>query len=405
MRRRKMRFNRAFALTVTAAMAMTACGSDDDTGASADTAAPVEAAEAPVETEAAAVEETSEEMTEDAPAEEEAPVETVDPASVADAPSTEFDFAKLDQVCAAGVDEGSFSYWATIEPDNFARIEKPFKDRYPGIKIDLLSVREEDGAGRILTSIAANENPGVDLIYGSQDGLFPIISRGLIDDQFDWLTTGADAAMVHETNMVRLFVVGLGIAYNTNLGTPADLPATWEDMIDSKYIKDIVMDPRANPWDLISIAWGEEKTIDYVTRLTETTDPIIIKGGTAGMTEVVAGGALMTTSGRADSNAELQADGAPVEMHYTELVPLRILYNGLYKDAKNPNAAACFAGWLASPEGMASFEAVEFKANVFPPEGVPESAELIWADSAEDAENANQTGIKLQEIIAPGFGD
>ena len=399
MRNKQSKLKGALALTITAAMLITACGSDGDTSASVETAAPVETAAAPADTQAAVVEETPEEVS------EETPVDTPDAAAVVEGPSTEFDFAKLDKVCEAGADEGSFSYWATIEPDNFARIQKPFKDRYPGIKIDLLSVREEDGAGRILTSIAANENPGVDLIYGSQDGLFPIISRGLIDDKFDWATTGVDPQMIHSTNMIRLFVVGLGIAYNTNLGTPSDLPATWEGMIDPKYAKDIVLDPRGNPWDLLSIKWGEEKTLDYVTRLSATTDPIIIKGGTAGMTEVVAGGALMTTSGRADSNAELQNDGAPVEMHYTELVPLRILYNGLYNDAKNPNAAACFAGWLASPEGMASFEAVEFKANIFPPAGVPESAELIWADSAEDAENANKTGIKVQEIIAPGFGD
>jgi ABC-type glycerol-3-phosphate transport system substrate-binding protein len=150
MRNKPSKLKGILALTITAAMLMTACGSDDDTGASVDTAAPVETAEAPPDTQAAVVEETPEEVS------EETPVDTPDAAAVVEGPSTEFDFAKLDKVCEAGADEGSFSYWATIEPDNFARIQKPFKDRYPGIKIDLLSVREEDGAGRILTSIAAN---------------------------------------------------------------------------------------------------------------------------------------------------------------------------------------------------------------------------------------------------------
>ena len=112
----------------------------------------------------------------------------------------------------------------------------------------------------------------------------------------------------------------------------------------------------------------------------------------------------MTSSGRADSNAELQADGAPIEMHYMDLVPLRVLYNGLVKDAAHPNAAACFAGWLASDEGKNSFESVEFKANDFPPAGVPDGADFVFVDSAQDAEDANAAGQKIQEIIAPDFG-
>jgi len=309
----------------------------------------------------------------------------------------------LEAVCAAGQEEGTFTYWATIEPDNFARIIAPFEARYPGIEIEFLSIREEDGSAQILTAIAAGQDIEPDLLYGSQDGLFPIISRDLIDTDYDWTTVGAEPAMIHETNMIRLFAVGLGIAYNTNLGTPADLPATWEEMVDTKYAKNLVVDPRGNPFDLLAIAWGEEQTLDYVTRLAATVEPIVIRGGTAGMTEVLSGGALMTSSGRADSNAELQADGAPIEMHYMDVVPIRILYNGLVKGAANPNAAACFAGWLATDEGSASFESVEFKANVYPPAGVPDTAQLVFVDSAEDAENANATGQLIQEIIAPDF--
>ena len=307
----------------------------------------------------------------------------------------------LEAVCAAGAEEGSFNYWATIEPDNFNRIVAPFEDRYPDIRIDFLSLREEDGAQRVLTNISAGVSEvEPDLFYGSQDGLFPIISRDLFDTTYDWTQVDVNPDMIHETNMVRLFVVGLGLAYNTNLGSPADLPNTWEELIDAKYDRDLVVDPRGNPYDLLSILWGEEFTLDYVQRLKDTVDPIIIRGGTAGMTEVLSGGALMTSSGRADSNAELQADGAPIEMHYMDVVPVRILYNGLMKGAPNPNAAACFAGWLASAEGKASFESVEFKANEFPPAGVPDGATFVFVDSAEDAQTTSDTNSKLADILA-----
>ncbi|MFT7473641.1 MAG: iron(III) transport system substrate-binding protein [Verrucomicrobiales bacterium] len=365
------------------AMVAAACGSDEATT----TEEPAATTAAPATTTAPA---------------DDTPTTTAEPPATA-APAAVEEATGLEAVCEVGVEEGSFVYAATIEPDNFARISAPFEARFPGIEIQLQSAREEDYAGQIITALAAGAEPDIDLIYGSQDGLFPLISRDLLDTNYDWTSVDADPATIHETNMIRLFVVGLGVAYNTNLGTPDDLPATWEELIDSKYAGDLVVDPRGNPFDLLSISWGEEATLDYVTRLSATVEPIVIRGGTAGMTEVLAGGALMTTSGRADSNAELQAEDAPIEMHYMDAVPVRILYNGLYKDAKNPNAAACFAGWLATDEGKASFEAVEFKANDFPPAGVPATAELIFVDSAADAETTSTTGQKVQEIIAPDF--
>ena len=313
----------------------------------------------------------------------------------------------LQAICDAGVAEGTFTYWATIEPDNFARIIEPFNARYPGIDIEFLSIREEDGAQQMITSIAAG-NPVTepDLFYGSQDGLFPLIERDLFDTEYDWTQVDVNDDMIHPSNMVRLFVVGLGLAYNPTLGTPEDLPSTWEELVDEKYREDLVIDPRGNPFDLLSIAWGEDFAVDYATRLKATVDPILIRGGTAGMTEVLAGGALMTASGRADSNAELQASGAPIEMHYmTDLVPVRILFNAMVKGAPHPNAAACFAGWLATDEGKAAFESVEFKANEFPPRGVPAGTPLVFVDSASDAETANATNVRLGEILGEGFVD
>ena len=310
----------------------------------------------------------------------------------------------LEAVCAAGAEEGSFTYWATIEVDNFARIIEPFEARYPDIDIEFLSIREEDGAAQILTEVSAGVQPTPDMVYGSQDGLSPIITRGLIDTEFDWSQAGIDdELMLQPENMVRIFLVAFGLAYNTNLGTPEDLPQTWEELVDSKWAGNVVTDPRGNPFHLLLIEWSEEEVLDYATRFAAESEPILIRGGTAGMTEVLSGGALMTTSGRADSRSELQADGAPIEMHYLDIVPIRVLYNGLIKDAANPNAAACFAGWLATDEGQTSFESVEYKSNEFPPAGVPEDAILSRVTSPEQAQAINDIQQRIQEIIAPDF--
>ena len=92
-------------------------------------------------------------------------------------------------------------------------------------------------------------------------------------------------------------------------------------------------------------------------------------------------------------------------MHYMDFVPIRVLYNGMMIEAVSPNAAACFAGWLATDEGKASFESVEFKSNEFPPAGVPADSVLVAVESADDAEEANETGALVADILAPDFVD
>ena len=308
----------------------------------------------------------------------------------------------LAAVCEVGQEEGKFIYWATIEPDNFVKIIEPFNERYPGIKIEQRNTQTEDAVQIILTQIAAGQDPEPDVVYGSLDNFPPLFDRDLVDMDYDWTAVDVADDLINATNMVRVLITGLGLAYNTDISTPADLPESWEALIDAKYVKNLVVDPRGNPFDLLVLAWGLEDTLDYVKRLVETVDPIIIKGGTAGMTEIIAGGALMTSSGRSDSEGELQAEGAPIAMHYTNLVPAKINFNALITGAKNVNAAACFVGWLATDEGKESFETVEFKTNVFPLPGAPADAVVVSIETPEDAEAVNEAAALIADILAGG---
>jgi ABC-type Fe3+ transport system substrate-binding protein len=308
----------------------------------------------------------------------------------------------LAAVCELGQAEGGFIYWATIEPDNFQRIIVPFKARYPGIAIEQRNLQTEDSAQIILTQVAAGQDVEPDVVYGSLDGWVPLFERDLVDTDYDWTAVDVADDLIDATNLVRVLITGLGLAYNTDLSTPADLPDSWEALIDEKYAKDLVVDPRGNPFDLLVLAWGLDATVDYITRLVATVDPIIIKGGTAGMTEIIAGGALMTSSGRSDSEGELQAEGAPIAMHYTKLVPAKINFNGLMANSDKVNAAACFVGWLATDEGKDSFETVEFKTNVFPPPGAPDDAIIVSIRTAADALLVTEAQALIADILAGG---
>lgn len=305
----------------------------------------------------------------------------------------------LDAVCAQGAEEGSFTYWATFEPDNFARILEPFQATYPGIEVEFLPQRPQESVQGMLTSAAAGQEVTPDLVNGNLDALLPLNDRDLVDLDVDWSAIGVPDDLIHESNMVRLYRVPNGLAYNTDITSPDDLPDTWEELIDAQYNQDVVVDPRGNPFTILSLFWGEEETIDYAQRLVDIVDPVVIQGGTAGMLAVVSGDVLTTTGGRADSNAELQADGAPVDIKYLDVVPTQDFYNLLVAGSTSPNAAACFAGWLTTAEGQAVHEEVEFKSNESIPPNAPEGATIVSIESPEDAEAAASVAESLQDLF------
>lgn len=304
----------------------------------------------------------------------------------------------LEATCEAGAEEGGFTYWATFEPDNFDRIEAAFAETYPGIDVELLPLRPEETVQRILTAVSAGQPVEPDLVNGNIEALLPLVDRDVIDTEVDWSDVGDIAEDLHhpDYNMVRIYRVANGLAYNTETTDPADLPDTWEELVDERWAGDVVVDPRGNPFTNLGTVWGEEETVDYVQRLDEVVDPIVIEGGTAGMQAVISGEAMISTGGRADTNSELQAQGAPIDVKYLDIVPVQEYYQMLMVDSDAPNAAACFTGWLVSEEGSAVHEEVEGKPNATVPPQVPQDAEIAQIATAEEA----ALGAELVEQIS-----
>lgn len=308
----------------------------------------------------------------------------------------------LDSVCAAGAEDGSFTYWATFEPENWSRIYDAFAEQYPGIDAELLPLRPQESVQRVLTAASAGQDIEPDLINGNLDALQPLADRELVDTDVDWASLGVPDDLVHPTGLVRIYRVPNGLAYNTETTDPADLPDTWEDLVDPAFAGNVVVDPRGNPFTTLAIEWGLDQTLDYVQSLEDVVQPVVIEGGTAGMVAVVSGEVQISSGGRADSNAEMQADGAPIDVKYLDVVPTQDYHNLVVADSDSRNAALCFAGWLASPEGAAVHEEVEFKSNESVPPSAPEGAVTVSIETEEDAQLGVDVTNEIDQIWGAG---
>lgn len=302
-----------------------------------------------------------------------------------------------EEVCAAGAEEGSLVHWHN-HSDGILDVYAAFNEAHPDITVEGLEMTPDDAAQRVLTEAAAGRAPSVDIIAGQADVFQGVINEGLIDTDVDLVGYGIPEDLVHDTNMVRIHRIAMGLGYNTDSYSAEDLPNTWEELIDPKWEGEVIVDPRGRPFDQLSLVWGTEEALDYVQRLHDVVKPLVIEGGTAGLVAVAGGEAAITTGGRTAETLEQQAEGAPVEIKFLDFVPTIDNYNAILKDAPNPNAALCYTLWFSLEGGQEIYNEAEFKTNDTVPTGAPEGAEVVTVQTLEDAEAVSDIGREMGRI-------
>jgi iron(III) transport system substrate-binding protein len=303
----------------------------------------------------------------------------------------------LADTCAAGVEEGELVLWNN-HSDAFREVTDAFNAEYPGIEIEVLTLSPDDSAQRVLTESAGGRQPSADVIAGGLDIFKGLIDRGLVRQDIDWEGLGVSPDVLHESNLVRIHRIALGLGYNTDNYSADDLPDTWEELLDPKWTGQVVVDPRGRPFDSLSLAWGEEQTLDYVQRMKDTIAPLLIEGGTAGLVAVAGGEAAITTGGRSAETLEQQAEGAPIDIKYLDVVTTIDNYDVVLAEAAHPNAAICFVTWF-STQGQDLYNEVEFKTNDTVPPDAPASAEVIAIETPEQSDAVQAIGDAITEIL------
>lgn len=302
-----------------------------------------------------------------------------------------------EEYCAAGAEEGALVHWHN-HSDGIQDVYAAFNEDHPDITVEGLEMTPDDAAQRVLTEVTAGRDPSVDIIAGQADVFQGVINDGLVNTDIDWTQFEIPEDLIHDTNMVRIHRIAMGLGYNTDSYTADDLPDTWEELIDEQWQGDVIVDPRGRPFDQLSLVWGEDEALDYVQRLHDVAEPLVIEGGTAGLVAVAGGEAAITTGGRTAETLEQQAEGAPIEIKFLDYVPTIDNYNLVLGDAPNPNAAICYAIWFSAHGGQEVYNEAEFKTNDTVPTGAPEGAEVVTVETLEEAEQVSEIGREMGRI-------
>jgi iron(III) transport system substrate-binding protein len=270
--------------------------------------------------------------------------------------------------------EGEVVIWGTNARE-VDWIPAAFAAEWPGIKVNALG--DNDIAPKIIAETRAGRH-AVDVYWSSITGVAPIVQREL-PTAVDWSMFGVtkdntafDGRMGFTNNIVYV------VAYDTRKMSEADMPKTWDQLLDPKY-KDkmagsLFLMPRLV--SALSIKWGEDKALDFARKMAKDTGILLTR---APRESILQSGERVIAAAEVDTLPKLwAAGGMPVRYVIPAPVVLGQFGATVLDKAPHPSAARLLAGWLASKEGKKAREKGNFEVDYRPGSDHPD-AQRIYA--------------------------
>ena len=351
--RMSSRTRRAIACTFALALVAASCGGDDDDAESDDTASAAE--------DTASDDTASGDTAADGTAAGDGALSPEVQAAVDEAESLGLQMATShDEIVAKAEEEGKVVIQSTI--DDFAPFEEAFEEEHPNIDLEWYALSGTD-TERFLLEVESGASTRYDVGYPAPE------AYNEIADMFDWDLYGmAEAGIMNlpldRIDTERRTVVttgdrGVALAYNSDLVDEADLPTTWDELVDPKWGRDelgMAMDVDLNNMSVLATSpeWGIERVVELSEELAAL-DPIFTDGHTAASLLVQSGEVAISPFVNvvsAQREIDKNPDG-PLQLHFVEPVPIRASEAyGIYNEdlGEAPYAGLLFIEWMANSD-------------------------------------------------------
>lgn len=139
-------------------------------------------------------------------------------------------------------------------------------------------------------------------------------------------------------------------AYNTKLLPAKDAPKSWEDLLDPKWKGKLGVINSTHHWGRLAAgAWGDEKTLDFIKKLSAQ-KPLLTRAGEMAQ-RLILGEVLVSATLQDSQLHEAKESGAPLAFAEQVSPVISPEYHvGVLKNAPHPNVGHLLVAFMASAE-------------------------------------------------------
>jgi len=242
--------------------------------------------------------------------------------------------------------EGELLVYSSITPNDQIKLAEDFKKRYGvtlrfwrGSQSNILTrVEGEARGGKYLFDALETNSPQLEAI--ARDGLLANVHSPYVNEELIPETLPAHGEWAADRLNLMVY------AYNTNLVKKADLPKTWEDLLDPKWAGRIGMESTNTEWfESVVEAMGEDKGLALFKRLGD--NGVAVRTGHTHSAGLVIAGEIPLFLGVFSHDIDrMKPKAAPID--WFVLPPAVILPSAVAvsRRAAHPNAAALFFDYM-----------------------------------------------------------
>ena len=253
--------------------------------------------------------------------------------------------------------EGALKINGSWEPTAWAKMSKPFTERYPFIKINYSrgsNVTRVQGAliafgeGRYIADVVT----GIDSAVNQFRQLNALADISALPNLKNVPENMRSAGNIWASVRLRYWCM----SYNPERISEAEMPKTWDDLITTTKLQDgkLALWRGVASWLLpLWDAKGEQWATDYVKKLFEVVKPQRRKEGANALVKLVGAGEFNASLASAEYQVnEQMGRGAPLGFYCPDVVPVSASSVGILKGNPDTNASMIFLNWLISKEGQ-----------------------------------------------------
>ena len=297
--------------------------------------------------------------------------------------------------------EGGLTYYTTMTLSQSKKVVDAFQKKYPSIEVKLFRSGGDDLLNKIFTEHRGGRDLW-DVLSGRGDMVLPLMENKLITAYRSPEISSIPADLVDDEGYWTAYYVNpFVLGYNTNLVKEAEVPKTYEQLLDPRWKgKKISVDDSAYGFlaGLIR-AWGKEKAVSYFRKLAAQ-EPVPMRGNTNRVQMTLAGQFSLIIAYGPTIQRETSR-GAPIDWVPLEPVVVQVNPVMLAAAAPHPNTAKLFTDFVLSDEGqkmLVGFNRIPVRENVEanPPRLFKGYKRVV--EHPEDYKNFNEV-IKLYREI------
>jgi iron(III) transport system substrate-binding protein len=262
--------------------------------------------------------------------------------------------APLDDLIAGAKKEGVIEFYgpSTLGPEGAQALAAAFNKKY-GLNIKLnfsASGNMTRDTAKVVGLSASGQPPEWDIMVVTDAHHGSLWLRKL-QKPFDYASVGiAKERIEYDNGTVSVASQFALPAYNKKLLPAKDVPKKWEDLLDPKWKGKIGVINSTHHWARLAAGpWGEEKTIDFIKKLSAQ-QPILSRAGEMAQ-RLILGEVLVSATLQDSQLYEAKDSGAPL-VFAEEVQPVISpeYHVGVLKNAPHPNVGHLFVIFMASPE-------------------------------------------------------